>query len=196
MGYDLIIEEVHKFCLNRYLNGEISNPAYKSEGESLWHFHILPVVEHSKYLCEIYNIDCLPVLLGAYFHDITRLDGDDKYHHLSSADFASKFLNKFNLESSVIKIVYEAIYQHRGSLDTQRNSIESKILASADGFALISNIHLLFYSAYKKNNLGLIEGVNKVNRKINNSKKKLLPESSKLLEDNYGSFIKQLEKIS
>lgn len=188
------LRKVHIHCYNRYINEKISNLAYRDEGKSLWNFHILPIIDHVKYLCDIYSVDPFPIILGAYFHDITRLDGDDENHHISSAIYAKNYLKESKIDDNVIKIVHDMIRDHRGSIRISRDSIESAILASADGFALISNIHLLFFSAYKKNNLGLVNGVSKVIRKINNSKSKLLPESLELVEKHYGGLIRQIEK--
>ena len=191
-----LIESIRNHCEARYLSGRIANSAYSCEGSSLWEFHILPVVRHAEYLCSKHDCDTTAVLASSYFHDITRLDGDDEHHHVSSAQYAVNYLATLDVDADTQDLVYAAIREHRGSLPMSRRNCESAVVASADGFALITHIHLLFYSAYRKNGLSLADGVRKVIKKIKRSRLKLLPESEVLVDAKYGPLIDDLESIA
>ncbi len=176
-----LVADALAFVKHRYEQGTIAHPAYRTEGSMLLRFHILPVFQHATELSHRLSACCEVAQLAALFHDISRLDGDDETHHVSSGLAAASFLKDANATEDMVGKVQVAILEHRGSVARKRTSIESKIVCSADGFATIYAFPWAFYSAYSKHKLSLMAGAEKVVDKLWKAEKKLLPESRTML---------------
>ena len=123
--------------LKKYINENIF-PSYKKNdlGHNL--DHIKYVIERSlKFANEIDDINYDMVYTIAAYHDIGHYI-DAKNHEKVSAEMllADKSLRRFFTEDE-IKIMSEAVYDHRASLDGEPRSIYGKIVSSADRNTLI-----------------------------------------------------------
>jgi len=120
------------------------------------------------------NADEEIVEISALLHDITRLSGDHKNHHISGQLEAEKILKEFNYPQNKIEKVKHCIHAHRGSKEIKRETIEADIVASADAMAHISQVSIFFYKEKKW-----------IKEKIERSWKKLMPEAKSMMLKKY-----------
>lgn len=123
--------DIHK-KLQQYIEEKIF-PSYKRNdlGHNL--DHIKYVINRSlRFAKEVDNINYDMVYVVAAYHDIGHYI-NAKNHEKVSAEilFADENLKNFFTEEQ-IKIMSEAVYDHRGSLDGKPRSIYGKIVSSAD----------------------------------------------------------------
>lgn len=104
----------------------------------LW--HIKGVVERSLKLAKDYPVNLDMVYVIASFHDlgcfVSRDNHEEVSSHLMEQDtFVQKYFTK-----EEIRIMKEAIIDHRGSLEYVPRSIYGKIISSGDRFVTIEGI--------------------------------------------------------
>lgn len=127
--------------INKKLQDYIENnifPSYKKNdlGHNL--DHVKYVIERSlKFASKVTNINYDMVYTIAAYHDIGHYI-DAKNHEKISAEMllADKNLRNFFAEDE-IKIMSEAVYDHRASLEGEPRSIYGKIVSSADRNTLV-----------------------------------------------------------
>ncbi len=136
-----------------------------SEPDRMKH-HILPVVNNALRLAERLNADAEVVELAAYFHDFTRITGDKANHHNSSADIAREFLEKYHYPEAKIRLVEDCIRHHRGSLDSPRNSVEEKIVCTADAMAHLQKPLPFFHKWYGRFQMSIDDGARETREKM------------------------------
>ncbi|MCI8589089.1 MAG: HD domain-containing protein [Bacilli bacterium] len=104
----------------------------------LW--HIEDVVQKSLKLARNYEVNLDMVYLIASFHDIgcfiSRENHEEISAHLMEQD---SFIQKL-FSATDIKIMSEAIIDHRGSLEYEPRSIYGKIVSAADRFTTVEGI--------------------------------------------------------
>lgn len=142
-------------------------------------YHIIPVVQNSVKLARKLNADIEVVEIAAYLHDITRILGDVENHHITGAKFAEEFLRKYNYSEEKIEQIKNCIQKHRGSIEEKRETLEEKIVATADAMAHIQYPVPLFYTWYGKKRYGLEEGKEKIKTKLKRSWQKIELEIAK-----------------
>ena len=123
--------------LKKYIEENIF-PSYKKNdlGHNL--DHIEYVIDRSfKFASRVPDINYDMVYVIAAYHDIGHYI-DAKNHEKVSSEvlLADKNLSKFFTEDE-IKIMAEAVYDHRASLDGEPRSIYGKIVSSADRNTLV-----------------------------------------------------------
>lgn len=163
---------------------------------TVWAYHILPVVKHSLALSKKLVADVEVVEMAAFFHDYSCLL-DKKYyekHHLHSAQMAKEFLLKTGFPKEKIALVGKAIISHRGSVKSNRKSVEEKILASADAMAHISEPADMFYLAFGVHRFKTREGSVWLKEKIKRSWEKIIPEGKGIVESEYKMLSRVLDK--
>ena len=116
--------------------------------------HLLVVERLALELCDLYpkaNKDL--VTLGVWFHDIGRAHGHDDGHDLYGANYAGETLIKNGFDKNFIDLVVEACRTHSCKENGKPNSLEGKILATADALSHYHNGFYLriLYSWSKKN---------------------------------------------
>lgn len=72
-------------------------------------YHIEPVVKSAKNLALKFNADVQVVEIASYLHDVTKITGDRKKHHITGAKYAEVFLSKYNIEEESRK--YKKLYK-------------------------------------------------------------------------------------
>ena len=120
-------------------------------GPTTWNYHIESVVEHSLDLGKKLGADLEVLELAALLHDYASLLGKKelyKEHHKYGAEKAGEILTKLNYSDDKIKKVKNCIFSHRGSVKEKKNSLEEKILASADAMSHITELSDMFYLTY------------------------------------------------
>lgn len=138
--------------LQEYIENNIF-PEYKKNdlGHNL--NHIKYVIERSlKFANKLENINYDMVYTIAAYHDIGHYI-DAKNHEKVSADIllTNKKLKNFFTEEQ-IKIMSEAVYDHRASMEGEPKSIYGKIVSSADRNTLVEIILKRCYSYRVKHN--------------------------------------------
>ncbi|MEM7816045.1 MAG: HD domain-containing protein [Candidatus Aenigmatarchaeota archaeon] len=161
-----------------------------------WNLHLMIVKKYADRLAEIYNPDMEVLELAVWLHDIGRIRYGDINHHLSGAQDAEVILRDHNYPDDVVKKVVDCILSHRAeSKDRQPESIEAKILATADAMYTLDIIPALFWEACHEMGLGVKEACDWVAEEIERawSKKILLPEGKDMVKDKYEAFHKIIQ---
>ena len=156
-------------------------------------YHIKPVVEIACEMAKELNADIQVVEIAAYLHDITKMTGERKNHHITGAQYAEDFLKNYNIENEKIEQIKNCIKKHRGSSEYERQTLEEKIIATADAVAHIEHPLTLFYAWYGRRQCQIDEGADGIIRKLNRSWDKIEFEYVKeRLKDRYESLIEML----
>ncbi len=162
------------------------NKAYSTNTLMVWEKHIQPTVTYAQKLARILGADQQVVTIASYYHDITRLYGDDENHHYSSGDIMEKDLKILGCESNLIREIKECILRHRGSKNLTPITLEEKVVASADAMSTIANLSLLWYASKFKHNFGNdFDARKKVIEKLEKAFNKIMPEARSLIEKIY-----------
>ncbi|MFH1522892.1 MAG: HD domain-containing protein [Patescibacteria group bacterium] len=166
--------------------------------------HILPVVEHSLKLGRKFKVNSNGQLkvdfevleLSALLHDYAGVNDFNLYkdHHLHSAKMADKILSRLNYPVSKINHIKECITSHRGSVKISKNTVEAKILASADAMAHFTELADMFFLAFNVHGYKTQEGSKWLKKKLMRSWKKITPEGKKMVENDYKIAINILNK--
>lgn len=136
-------------------------------------YHIIPVVNISKEMAKKLNADIQVVVISAYLHDVTKILGDRKNHHISGAEYAREFLEKYKIPNEKIELIEECIKNHRGSTKYQRKTLEEKIVATADAVAHFQHPLTLFYSWYGRRQCSIDDGAEGIKNKLQRSWNKI-----------------------
>lgn len=107
-------------------------PRYNSFGESHGLRHVTRVIKNSLRLADVTGADIDMVYVIAAYHDL-GMEGPRAIHHLTSGKIlmADARLKKwFNADQ--LKVMKEAVEDHRASSSRQPRSIYGKIVAEAD----------------------------------------------------------------
>ncbi len=115
-------------------------PIYERNDKSHQLWHILGVIDRSLCIAKDYDVDINMVYVVAVFHDIGCHISRNN-HEIESAKILlkDKYIKKL-FDKYQIKIIKEAIEDHRASLTCEPRSIYGKIIATADKFLTIEDI--------------------------------------------------------
>lgn len=188
-----MVEKMDKTKYEKMINDIVSLLTEISD-EGRMEYHIIPVVEISKRMAKELNADLEVVEIAAYLHDITRITGDIENHHNSGASYAIEFLSNYKYDSEKIDKIARCIRNHRGSINTDRASIEERILASADAASHIMYPLPMFYTWYGKRKCSLSIGAYEIKNKLQRSWNKIEFDFLKReLNDDYDYLRRMLE---
>ena len=157
-----------------------------------WNLHLMIVKKYADRLLEKNpQADKEVVELAVWLHDIGRIRYGDVNHHISGSQDAEQILSDHNYPKEVIDKVKECILAHRGEAkDNPPESIEGKILVSADAMSVLEVIPVFFWEACHEHGLGVKEACDWVAEEIESSwnRKILLPEGKEMVKDKYEAF--------
>lgn len=161
--------------------------ATNAYGHGSWSHHISEVVKYSKMLAKKLNADEEIVEIAALLHDYGSVINKDwmPEHHIHSTRLAEEILRKYNYPEDKIKKVKHCIIAHRASKNIPRETIEAKIVASADALAHFDKVNSLLYFVFVKQKMGINEGTKWVSDKLDRSWKKLMPEAKDMIKEKY-----------
>ena len=158
-------------------------------------YHINPVVEIASNMSKELGANIQVVEISAYLHDITKMVGERKNHHITGAEYAEQFLKKYNIDKEFITKVKNCILKHRGSSEFIRNTLEEKIIATSDAVAHIEHPLTLFYAWYGRRQCSIDEGADGIISKLQRSWNKIEFEYIKEKDrDKYKNLLKILEE--
>lgn len=185
--------------LKKYIEDTIF-PSYSKNdlGHNL--SHIKYVIDRSlKFASTFTDINLDMVYTIASYHDIGHFI-DAKNHERVSADilFNDKNLNKF-FNANEIKIMMEAIEDHRASLEYEPRSIYGKIVSSADRNTNINSVLKRTYE-YRIKNFKCANLDEVINESFNHIKEKFGKKGYAIekmyFEDNeYKKFLLEIEEL-
>ncbi len=165
--------------------------------DSIWDYHILPVVKHSLILGKKFRADLEVLELAALLHDYAAIIENGKLyknHHIYGAKLAEKILVSLNYPEDKIKRIKECIKSHRGSVVIDKKNIEAKILASADAMSHITELADMFYLTYGVHKYKTSDGAEWLKNKLKRSWEKIIPVGQKIVKADYDIAIKILNK--
>jgi len=154
-------------------------------GYGFWTGHIMSVVKYAKLLTKRFKANKEIVELAALLHDIGVVKGDKPNHHISGVKETEKILKKLNYPPEKIEKIKHCIFAHRSSKSIPRETIEAKIIATADAMSHFDEIPSLFESAFIRFKMSPKEGKKWLSAKLERDWKKLIPEARKLVKDKY-----------
>ncbi|MDD5148045.1 MAG: HD domain-containing protein [Candidatus ainarchaeum sp.] len=153
--------------------------------------HVLLVVKEAKWLCGFYpEADKEVVETAALLHDIGQTPIGtqvNENHHLDGKKIAEGFLPSIGFPKEKIPKVLHCIEAHRTSKGPEPETIEAKIVASADNVSHFSG----FGDMCK--NIGKENALEKLKRDLKS--KFMLPEAIKKAEKIYGKILAGQNKI-
>ena len=170
-----IIEEVKNF---------VKEETYKETskyGSEPYEFHFKIVVKYAKILAEKYNADMEIVEIASWLHDIGSIISGRKDHHITGSKIAEEKLLELNYPIDKIELVKKCILNHRGSVNSLRESIEEKIVSEADTLSTFDNISGVFKAAFIYEKLDQGQARISVREKLQRKYNQLFFEDSKKL---------------
>ncbi|MGF7144733.1 uncharacterized protein HNQ56_003165 [Anaerotaenia torta] len=172
-----------------YLKNEVYLKSQKPENKFGigCYYHIEAVVKNAELLADKYGADKEIVIIAAWLHDIASISDYNLYelHHIHGARMAGEILTKFGYEKDKIALVQECIRNHRGSVDSSKDSLEELCVADADAISHFDNIPSLLYLAYVNKNMKIEDGKIFVKNKLERSFQKLSEESKGYYTNKY-----------
>ena len=159
-------------------------------GEGIY-YHVEAVVKNSVFLAEKYGGDIEIVTIAAWLHDIASIT-DYKYyeeHHIYGAQMAGEILTDFNYPPDRIELIKQCIRNHRGSVISDKLTVEEICIADGDAISHFDSIPSLFYLAYVKRGFTIQEGIDFVANKCRRSYQKLSEESRELYREKFDSVL-------
>lgn len=140
-----IIEQVHDFVQRE------SEQSKVNDWINIFKYHILNVVRFSEMLADKYNANKFVVILASYLHDIIYIQtSNHETHEIVGAEFVKDYLSKFNISEKEIALISLCVLNHRGSKKSKKESVEEKIVASADAMDHIDRCLSMLYRSGNK----------------------------------------------
>lgn len=172
-----------------YLEKEIKSRCESEKnffGEGIY-YHIKAVAENAVYLADKYGADSEIAAIAAWLHDIASITDYSLYeeHHIHGAEMAEEILNGFDYGKDKILLVKKCILNHRGSKPAEKQSAEEICVADADAVSHFDSVPSLFYLAYVKCGLDIVEGAEFVRSKLERSYNKLSERGKLIYSDKY-----------
>ena len=98
------------------------------------YYHIAAVVKNAEILAERFGADKEIVMIAAWLHDIASVTDYSLYkqHHIYGAEMAYGILKEYNYDDEKIALVQDCIKKHRGSVWSERDSLEELCVADAE----------------------------------------------------------------
>lgn len=145
------------------------------------YYHIVAVVKNAEILADKYGADKEVVMIAAWLHDIASITDYSLYalHHIHGAKMAYNILKEYSYDNKKIQLVQECIKNHRGSVDSEKHSLEELCVADADAISHFDSVPSLLYLAYVQKGMGIQEGKEFVKNKLARSFLKLSTESKR-----------------
>ncbi|MEA2065234.1 MAG: HD domain-containing protein [Patescibacteria group bacterium] len=168
-----IINEIKHFVEN-----ECKKPSSKY-GYEPFPFHFVPMVNYAKKLADELGGDKEIILIAAWLHDIGSIIYGREDHHITSAKVAEEKLKELQYPAEKIELIKKCIFNHRGSQQNGRNSIEEQIIAEVDVLSNFDNIAGIFKAAFVYEDKTQGEAKDSVRQKLERKWKQLHFENSK-----------------
>jgi uncharacterized protein len=151
-----------------------------------WKAHIESVVKYSKLLAKKLNADEEICEISAWLHDIKKIKGEHEKHHVKGSEEAVKILEGYNYPKEKIQQVKHCIITHSSDENYIPESIEAKIVASADALSHFDNLLALAHYTFVLKKESVEQCKENLLKKYGKSWKKLLiPEAKEIAKPKY-----------
>lgn len=158
------------------------------------YYHIIAVVKNAEILAEKYGANKEIVMIAAWLHDIASITDCSLYelHHIHGAEMAHLILKEYGYDDKKISLVQKCIRNHRGSISSEKTSLEEICVADADAISHFDSVPSLLYLAYVQKSMGIEEGKTFVKDKLTRSFQKLSAESKQYYQDKFEKVMEVL----
>lgn len=171
---------------------QIKQECLKNKSIPDWFFkdHLSQVEKNAKWLLkEMPKADKEIVMLGVWLHDLQRIRGIKGDHQKIGAREAEKVMKGYNCDKELIKKVKDIILSH--SCDSVKpNSLEGKILATADAMSHYQNDFYLKIAVTGQRNLKEFKAWLKEKLNRNYNKKLYFVSAKKKIKEPHDLFTK------
>ena len=132
------------------------------------YYHIIAVVKNGEILAEQYGADKEIVMIAAWLHDIASITDYSLYelHHIHGAEMAHRILKEYGYDDKRISLVQKCIRNHRGSISSEKITLEELCVADADAISHFDSVPSLLYLAYVQKGTKFIKIIVMINIKI------------------------------
>lgn len=187
------IEQIEEEIKNLHYNPAIVKHSFsdlesKEFFNTFWDIHVKPVIEYSKQMAEKYNANREVVWLGAILHDVARLS-DEEPHDKIGSEKTYKLLIEKGFSSDTAEKVREVVLRHRVR-EYPPETLEQKIVASADAMAHFLQPFYLWIGKYSKNNFAGVMEKNKIKIERDFNQKIFFDAEKKMVEKEYAMLKK------
>lgn len=174
-----------------------NNAETNKYGPTVWIYHLQLVAAHALELGEQLKADKEVLELAAYLHDYASLIDfkNAENHHVVGAREAKKILSELALPEEKIIAVANCILKHRGSVPGIKETLEEKILASADAMSHFSCIPDMFFLVYGVHKMKTYEGALWLKNKLERSWEKIMPEGKEIVKEKRKIFYDILDQV-
>jgi len=174
--------------IKEFVEAEFKKPSCKY-GYEPFPYHLVYVVKYALMLSNIHGGDKEVIELAAWLHDIGSAKMGRKDHHINGARIAVDKLTELGYPAIKIDKVRCCILNHRGSQESERLSIDVRIIADADAMSNFDNLSGLFKAAYVFEDLDQGEGAKSVMDKLERKWQKLhFLESKHIIRPKYEAY--------
>jgi len=158
-----------------------------SFGQGIWDHHIVHVVRHGKQLAKQRNADIEVVELASLLHDYAGIKNPEwvKEHHIHGANEAERILSELHYPQEKIEVIKDCILCHRGSVPSEKSSVEAECLADADAMAHFDSVPSLFYYLFTSTEKDIDEATQWLCAKLTRSWNKLSPDAKTICKEKY-----------
>lgn len=161
-----------------------------------WKSHLESVVKYSKILAKELHADEEVCEIAAWLHDIKKMKGEKENHHVYGSEEAAEILKKYGYPEDKIEKVKHCILTHSSDKNYPPESIEAKIVASADALSHFDNFLALADHVFRKKNMSISEGRVWLIEKYKACWNKLLiPEAKEIANPKYDAIKRILEEL-
>lgn len=157
--------------------------------EDILENHILPVAEYSTMLARRLGADIEVVEIAAWLHDIKKLRGEPKEHHVYGAEEAGEMMERLGYADDKITQVKECILTHSSDERYPPRTLEAKIVATADALAIFDHFHAMNHVVYSRKGLSIEEGRRWLINKYEVAWSKLMPEGKDMAQEKYKAIM-------
>ena len=153
-----------------------------------WRLHIETVVKRSKELAKLLGADEEVCELAAWLHDIKKLKGERELHHVHGSEEAGEILKSYDYPEEKIENVKHCVISHSSDPTYPPESVEAKIVASADALSHFDNFLSYVDHALVKRKIDPSEAKGVLLKKYASCWDKLMPEAKEIAQEKYDAI--------
>lgn len=154
--------------------------------------HFLDTAEKAESLARKVGADPKICWIAGLLHDIGAVKKGPKDHHETGAEIAGEILTDLGYLEDIVRAVQYCILVHRGSVNRERETIEARVVASADAMSHFFRVSELLVAAHQSLGKNPKEAQEWVREKLKRSWNKLMPEARTIARAAYDAAQKQL----
>lgn len=175
--------------IKNYVEEECKKPT-SNYGYEPFYNHFVPMVNYAQNLSLKLGGDKEIITVSAWLHDIGSIIYGRKDHHITGSKIAEEKLSELNYPTNKIEHIKKCIFNHRGSINNYRETIEEQIIAEADVLSCFDNIEGLFKAAFVYENLSQYDARVSVREKLDRKWNQLhFDESKELILPKYNAVM-------